>query len=93
MTIDGAPFFVGEPAKNRWESPTVLGRTSVRVEVFSDDPDALVARAVRGGADGDFDPVRDHEMPRGTDRQGGFVDPFGHLWLVGDSSPLTVHEA
>jgi hypothetical protein len=21
-------------------------------------------------------------------RQGGFLDPFGHLWLVGDRSPL-----
>jgi PhnB protein len=93
MTLDGAPFFVGEPAKNRWESPTVLGITSVRVEVFTDDPDAFVARAVRAGADGGFDPVRDHEMPWGTHRQGGFLDPFGHLWLVGDRSPLTVHEA
>ena len=22
-------------------------------------------------------------------RQGGFSDPFGHLWPVGDKSPLT----
>lgn len=93
LTIDGAPFFVGEPAKNRWESPAVLGITSVRVEVFVDDPDAFVARAVSAGADGDFDPVRDHEMPWGAHRQGGFMDPFGHMWLVGDRSPLTAHES
>ncbi|HEY8790424.1 MAG TPA: VOC family protein [Actinopolymorphaceae bacterium] len=93
LTIDGAPFFVGEPAKNRWESPAVLGITSVRVEVFVDDPDAFVARAVSAGADGDFDPVRDHEMPWGAHRQGAFMDPFGHMWLVGDRSPLTAHES
>ena len=93
LTIDGAPFFVGEPAKNRWESPAVLGITSVRVEVFVDDPDAFVARAVSAGADGDFDPVRDHAMPWGAHRQGAFMDPFGHMWLVGDRSPLTAHES
>jgi len=92
LSVDGAPIFVGEPSKNRWESPAILGITSVRIEVFVDDPDAFVARAVSAGADGSFDPVRDHEMPWGTHRQGSFLDPFGHLWLVGDRSPLTAHE-
>jgi hypothetical protein len=27
-------------------------------------------------------------MPWGPHRQGTFVDPFGHLWFVGDRSPL-----
>jgi PhnB protein len=27
-------------------------------------------------------------MPWGTHRQGGFRDPFGHNWSVGDRSPL-----
>jgi PhnB protein len=27
-------------------------------------------------------------VPWGIHRQGGFIDPFGHLWLVGDKSPL-----
>jgi uncharacterized glyoxalase superfamily protein PhnB len=27
-------------------------------------------------------------VPWGIHRQGGFIDPFGHLWLVGDVSPL-----
>ena len=91
MSVEGAPVFLGEPAKNRWSSPVELGSTSVRVEVFTDDPDAFVARAVAAGADGSFDPVRDHEMPWGTHRQGGFMDPFGHLWLVGDHTPLQAH--
>jgi uncharacterized glyoxalase superfamily protein PhnB len=87
LEIGGAPFFLAEPAKNRWESPAVAGTTTVRVEVFVDDPDAFVARAVEAGAEG-HDPVRNHQAPWGTHRQGGFFDPFGHLWLVGDRSPL-----
>jgi uncharacterized glyoxalase superfamily protein PhnB len=89
LEIGGAPFFLAEPANNGWESPTKLGITSARVELFCDDPDALVARAVQAGAEGDFDPVRDHQAPWGLHRQGGFRDPFGHIWLVGDRSPLS----
>jgi len=89
MEIMGAPFFLGEPAKNGWECPAKLGITSARVEVFCDDPDAFVARALKAGAKGDLDPVRDHRMPWGIHRQGGFIDPFGHIWLVGDRSPLS----
>jgi uncharacterized glyoxalase superfamily protein PhnB len=88
LEIEGAPFFLAEPENNGWESPGVIGTTTVRVEVFVDDPDAFVERAVAAGADGTRDAVRDHEMPWGTHRQGGFYDPFGHLWLVGDRSPL-----
>ena len=65
-----------------------IGCTTVRVEVFADDPDAFVARAVAAGADGSADEIRDHETPWGVHRQGGFRDPFGHVWLVGDKSPL-----
>ena len=81
-------LFLAEPAHNGWASPAAVGTTTVRVEVFVDDPDAFVARAVAAGADGRLDPVRDHPAPWGTHRQGGFFDPFGHLWLVGDRSPL-----
>jgi uncharacterized glyoxalase superfamily protein PhnB len=91
LEIEGAPFFLGQPEKNGWESPTRLGITSARVEVFCADPDAFVARAVEAGANGSFDEVRNHEMPWGTHRQGGFIDPFGHIWLVGDKSPLKSH--
>lgn len=88
LEVSGAPFFLAEPANNGWESPAEIGTTTVRVEVFVDDPDLFVARAIEAGADGSVDPVRDHEMPWGMHRQGGFFDPFGHLWLVGDRSPL-----
>jgi PhnB protein len=88
LEVEGAPLFLAEPEGNGWDSPADIGTTTVRVEVFVDDPDAFVARAIEAGAQGGRDPVRDHEMPWGTHRQGGFFDPFGHLWLVGDRSPL-----
>ncbi len=89
LHVHGAPFLVGEPENNGWETPARLGMPSARVEVFCDDPDAVIARAVAAGAEGTIDPVRVHAMPWGRHRQGGFRDPFGHIWLVGDRSPLT----
>jgi PhnB protein len=88
LEVAGAPFFLGEPANNGWETPEKLGITSTRVELFCDDPDAVIARAVGAGANGSFDEIRGHVAPWGTHRQGGFIDPFGHIWLVGDRSPL-----
>jgi PhnB protein len=92
LAVDGAPFFLGEPESNGWDTPGGLGSRTVRVEVFVDDPDGFIERAVAAGADGSVDEIRDHQMPWGTHRQGGFLDPFGHLWLVGDRSPLHVHD-
>jgi PhnB protein len=89
LEIAGAPFFLGEPANNGWESPSKLGITSTRVEVFCDDPDAFVAHALEAGAVGTLDSVQDRQRPWGTHRQGGFTDPFGHIWFVGDRSPLS----
>lgn len=91
LEVGGAPFFVGQPENNGWESPAKLGIATARIEVFCDDPDAFIARAVAAGANGDRDPIRNHVTPWGTHRQGGFVDPFGHVWLVGDRSPLKRH--
>jgi uncharacterized glyoxalase superfamily protein PhnB len=89
LEILGAPFFLGQPERNGWESPEKLGITSARVEVFCDDPDTVIARALEAGAKGSLDDLRNHEAPWGIHRQGGFVDPFGHIWLVGDRSPLS----
>jgi uncharacterized glyoxalase superfamily protein PhnB len=91
LTISGASFFVGEPDNNGWDYPQRLGMPSVRVEIFCDDPDAFVARAVDAGATAKDDPVRDHRAPWGIHRQGSFTDPFGHVWFVGDRSPLSRH--
>jgi uncharacterized glyoxalase superfamily protein PhnB len=75
------------PGKKQETSATEAGPTTTRIEVFVDAPDDLVARAVRSGAS-DVEPVTDHDAPWGTHRQGGFTDPFGHRWSVGDRSPL-----
>jgi uncharacterized glyoxalase superfamily protein PhnB len=91
LEVAGAPFFVGEPEKDDWATPARLGNSTCRVEVFCDDPDARIARALAAGAKGSLDRIRDHAMPWGKHRQGGFVDPFGHIWFVGDRSPLWAH--
>ena len=88
LAVEGAVFLIAEPEGNGWEAPDGGRAPTCRVEVFCDDPDSFVARATRAGASGERDPVRDHQMPWGVHRQGGFVDPFGHIWLVGDRSPL-----
>ena len=90
LEIAGARFFLGQPERNGWDTPEGLGMPSARVEVFCDDPGAFVARALAAGATGSLASVEDHPRPQpwGTHRQGGFTDPFGHIWLVGDKSPL-----
>jgi len=86
LEIDGAPFFLHEPVKDGFDSPKALGATTARVELFVGQPDEVIARAVEAGATGGD--IRDYNAPWGTHRQGGFTDPFGHIWLVGDKSPL-----
>lgn len=91
LAIDGAPFFLHEPTKNGFDSPIAIGATTVRVEVFVADPDTFIERAIELGANGILDGIQDHQTPWGKHRQGGFHDPFGHVWLVGDASPLSPH--
>jgi PhnB protein len=86
LEVEGAAFFLHEPVPHHFQSPKALGATTARVEVFVDSPDAVIARAVKAGATGGE--IQDYEAPWGTHRQGGFIDPFGHVWLVGDKSPL-----
>jgi PhnB protein len=88
LRIEEAPIFLHQPTDTGFVSPAASGNTTVRVEVFCDDPDTFIRRAVGAGADGSVDEIRDHQTPWGVHRQGGFRDPFGHVWLVGDKSPL-----
>lgn len=88
LAVGDAPFFLHEPTSTGFASPAAPGATTVRVELFCDDPDAFLARAVACGADGADGGVTDHEAPWGLHRQGRFTDPFGHVWHVGDASPL-----
>jgi len=87
LRVSGAPLLLGQPGNNGWAAPAELGTTSTRIEVFVTDPDAFVSRALAAGATA-VDPIEIHSMPWGPHRQGTFTDPFGHLWFVGDHSPL-----
>lgn len=87
LEIEGAPVFLHEPTSTGFASPATHGATTVRVEVFSDDPDSFLARAIAAGAGGSAE-VKDRQVPWGIHRQGSFTDPFGHVWHVGDKSPL-----
>ena len=89
LEIGGAPFFLHEvnPNNPAERSPDQIGATSTRIELFVDDPDGVLERATAAGASlGSA--IEEHQMPWGTHRQGGFRDPFGHNWSVGDKSPL-----
>ena len=59
LEIAGAPFFLHESTSPGFDSPAALGRTTARVEVFTDDPDTFIARAVAASADR-TDEVTDH---------------------------------
>jgi PhnB protein len=90
LQAQGAPFFLHEvnPQNPTENSPQTVGATSVRVELFVDDPDEVIQRALAAGATLGA-PIEDHDHFSGiVHRQGGFRDPFGHNWSVGDKSPL-----
>lgn len=89
LEIGGSPFFLHEinPDNPTETSPLEVGRTSTRIELFVDDPDEVLERALLAGAILGS-PIEEHTLPWGTHRQGGFRDPFGHNWSVGDQTPL-----
>jgi PhnB protein len=89
MRIDGAPFFLAEQSPQYGtRGPSAAGFTTVRIELFVDDPIAVHRQAVAAGATS-HSPVNEHEHvtegPHPIRRmlQGAVVDPFGHLWLIG----------
>jgi PhnB protein len=90
LEVDGAPFFLHEvnPKNPSEPSPDQLAVTSARIELFVDDPDRVMERAIAAGASLGSE-LEDHQHPWGTHRQGGFRDPFGHVWSIGDRSPLS----
>jgi uncharacterized glyoxalase superfamily protein PhnB len=94
LEINGAPFYLHEvnPSNPSEDSPDRLGVTSTRVELFVDEPEGVMSRAIAAGASPGSE-LEDHPAPWGNHRQGGFRDPFGHNWSVGDRSPLSRHAA
>jgi len=89
LVIGEAPFFLHEinPNNPTETSPLEVGYTSTRIELFVDDPDELLANALSAGASLARS-MEEHTLPWGVHRQGGFQDPFGHNWSIGDWSPL-----
>lgn len=89
LSLDGAPFFLAfESPEFGTRGPSSAGFTTVRIELFVDDPTTVQRRAIDAGAT-EHSPVREHQHqtagPRPIRRmlQGAVVDPFGHIWLIG----------
>jgi PhnB protein len=90
LQVKDAAFFLHavNPQNPTENSPQAVGATSVRVELFVDNPDEVIHCALAAGATLGS-PIEDHEhFPGIVHRQGGFRDPFGHNWSVGNKSPL-----
>jgi PhnB protein len=89
LSIDGAEFFLAhESPPYGTRSPGSVNFTTVRIELFVDDPVVVHRDALAAGAI-EHSPVREHTHttlgPRPIRRmlQGAVIDPFGHMWLVG----------
>ncbi|MGV3533937.1 MAG: VOC family protein [Chthoniobacteraceae bacterium] len=59
-------------------TPESVGKSTVIVNLYSDDVDALVTRATAAGATVAI-PVKDQFY---GDRSGRLIDPFGYIWIV-----------
>lgn len=89
LMIDGAEFFLAHEAPEYGtRGPLAAGFTTVRIELFVDDPVAVQRKALAAGAK-EHSPVEEHEhstsgpRPIGRMLQGAVTDPFGHMWLIG----------
>jgi PhnB protein len=89
LSIDGAKFFLAQEAPPYGtRDPSSAGFTTVRIELFVEDPIAVHRRALDAGAV-EHSPLEEHTHetigPKPIKRmlQGALVDPFGHMWLIG----------
>ena len=89
LAINGARFFLASESPSfGTRGPASVGFTTVRIELFVDDPVAVYIHAVAAGAV-EHSPVQEHNYPTsgphpiGRMLQGAVVDPFGHMWLIG----------
>jgi PhnB protein len=89
LSIDGANFFLAhESPPHGTRSPLSAGCTTVRIELFVNDPVAVHKRALAAGAT-NHSPVEEHQhettgvTPIKRMLQGAILDPFGHTWLIG----------
>jgi PhnB protein len=89
LSVDGAKFFLAQEAPlYGTRGPSSAGFTTVRIELFVEDPIGVHRRALDAGAV-EHSPVEEHTHetmgPKPIKRmlQGALVDPFGHMWLIG----------
>jgi uncharacterized glyoxalase superfamily protein PhnB len=89
LAVGDAKFFLAHESPDYGtRSPDAVGFTTVRIELFVDDPTAVHQKAVTAGAIS-HSPVEEHhhetQGPSPIKRmlQGAVVDPFGHMWLIG----------
>jgi uncharacterized glyoxalase superfamily protein PhnB len=89
LSVGGARLFLAqESPPHGTRGPASVGFTTVRIELFVDDPVAVHKRAVAAGAI-ERSPVREHQHatrgPQPIKRmlQGAVAEPFGHIWLIG----------
>jgi PhnB protein len=84
LAVDGAEFWIADESPEHQNfSPESLGadnhaRSSVRMVMTVDDPDAAFDRAVAAGAGVVWPVANRHGW-----RVGRIVDPFGHHWEIG----------
>jgi uncharacterized glyoxalase superfamily protein PhnB len=87
LSISGAEVFLASANPPSTRGPDDVGGTTVRIELFVDDPAATYERAIAAGALNGNEPVeRRHDLVGGSTMrmlQGGITDPFGHIWLIG----------
>jgi PhnB protein len=89
LDVLGAPLFLAQDQSTNPRFPDAAGHTTVRIELFVDDPRTVLARAAAASGLKVMD-IEPHEHDLSTPSggtlkmlQGGFTDPFGHIWLVG----------
>ena len=89
LAVDGAKFFLAhESPPHGTRAPASVGFTTVRIELFVNDPVAVQNKALAAGAT-EHSPVEEHHHtmsgPEPIRRmlQGAVVDPFGHMWIIG----------
>jgi PhnB protein len=78
LSINGAIFHMHEQWETKLVSPQRAGASTVSVNIFVEDVDAVVEQAVTAGAKV-TSPVQDFDYGY---RQGDIIDPFGHCWQI-----------
>ena len=89
LSVGGAKLFLATESPNHGtRAPDIVGHTTVRIELFVDDPYEVYEKALAAGAIV-RSPVEEHSYPTTGPQpikqmlQGVVVDPFGHMWLIG----------